>query len=261
MFYDEKETSFRITGVFRVKRDRGRLVPTSGRSFATLAYRIDGESRFFQGDARFTAKRKSTVFLPDHTSFFRKSVTREEIIAIHLKRLSGPEGTNEAQIVRVENETEELEQLFLRMLSEWEGALPGYYNRCMALLYTVFEKLEARNNPEKILVPAQITPGVAWIRKNFRDPSLTVAEAAKISFVSEVYFRRLYQKAFGISPLQDILRLRFDYAERLLRSGYHTTKEVSLLSGFSDVKYFRTAFTRRFGKTPSEFCREISEQI
>ena len=50
-----------------------------------------------------------------------------------------------------------------------------------------------------------------------------------------------------------LLELRFDHATRLLSSGYYTPKQVAALSGFSDVKYFRTAFTHRFGITPTAY--------
>ena len=47
-----------------------------------------------------------------------------------------------------------------------------------------------------------------------------------------------------------------EYAKELLRSGYYKTREIAEMSGFSDVKYFRTAFKKRFGITVGEFLTE-----
>jgi AraC-like DNA-binding protein len=47
--------------------------------------------------------------------------------------------------------------------------------------------------------------------------------------------------------------MRFEYAKDLLLSGYYQTKEVAIMSGFSDVKYFRTAFKKRYGVTVGEY--------
>ena len=43
------------------------------------------------------------------------------------------------------------------------------------------------------------------------------------------------------------------HAPQLLRSGYYTVEQVAKQSGFSDVKYFRTAFTKHFGCTPTQY--------
>ena len=85
-------------------------------------------------------------------------------------------------------------------------------------------------------------------------------KAAKACFINEVSFRRLYHKHFGLSPLQEILNLRFDYAKGLLQSGYYSDKDVARLSGFSDVKYFRTAFSRRFGLSPCAWRKVNSHE-
>jgi AraC-like DNA-binding protein len=56
-----------------------------------------------------------------------------------------------------------------------------------------------------------------------------------------------------------LLNLRFNYAKSLLRSGYYQIKEIALLSGFNDTKYFRVAFKRQFGITPNEYAARFSE--
>ena len=119
----------------------------------------------------------------------------------------------------------------------------------MALLYELFDALEEPQSN----VPQVIAPGVVLLKQSFRDSKLTIAQAAKSCFVSEVYFRRIYHQHFGTSPLQALLSMRFDYATQLLRSGYYTVEQVAKQSGFSDVKYFRTAFTKHFGCTPTQY--------
>ena len=255
MFYNEKDRTYRIIGVYRLARKKG-SVGAQECSFAALSHRIKGECRFSDGANSWEVRRGGTVFLPAGTPFHRECLSDEDIVAIHLQ-CTGEAVTG----IGVENETEALEPLFLRMLEIWEEGGPAAYNRCMALLYTVFERLQALKQPEWTSLPAVIAPGVRLIRARFRDPELTVSEAAGACFISEVYFRRLYRKAFGTSPLQGLLALRFDHARELLSSGYYGTEEAARLSGFSDVKYFRTAFTRRFGRTPAALRREAARGI
>ena len=155
---------------------------------------------------------------------------------------------NEIQFVR---NAGELEPLFQKLLTTWES---GDYNRSMGLLYQIFDELKRKEKDPS--VPVVIAPGVELLKKKFKDPQFSVAELAATCFVSEVYFRRVYRAHFGESPLQTVLNLRFDYACSLLRSGYYTQKQVAELSGFSEVKYFRTAFTKRYGLTPSAYAKK-----
>jgi transcriptional regulator GlxA family with amidase domain len=42
-------------------------------------------------------------------------------------------------------------------------------------------------------------------------------------------------------------------ALELLKSNNHTIADISLLTGFSSVAYFRQCFKEEFGVTPSEY--------
>jgi two-component system response regulator YesN len=80
-----------------------------------------------------------------------------------------------------------------------------------------------------------------------------ISELAALSGVSDTYFRRLFLETYGERPLDYLNRLRIGYARELLISGYYSTTEVALRSGFSDPKYFSTVFKRITGETPTEF--------
>ena len=181
------------------------------------------------------------MFLPANVAFRNQCDSPEELYIVHLLPLG-----QTPEDFQLYPDTRDLTPLFRKLYEAWQS---GRYNLCMSLLYELFSALET----PKVQLPPAIAPGVALLRQNFRDPELTVAAAAKACFVSEVYFRRVYRQHFGTSPLQDILQMRFDHATGLLRSGYYTVEQVARLSGFSDVKYFRTAFTRRFGITPTAY--------
>ena len=211
------------------------------RNFVGIGFRIRGGSTFSHGQKHFFAGTGSTLFLPADTAFRNCHSQPEELVIVHLL----PLGATPADF-QLYPATTHLEPLFRRLFSVWEG---GDYNRSMALLYEIFAALEA---PEEAL-PKAIAPGVKLLRREFKNPRLTIARAAEACFVSEVYFRRIYRQHFGTSPLQDVLQLRFDYTCQLLRSGYYTVEQAARQAGFSDVKYFRTAFTRRFGLTPTQY--------
>ena len=243
MFYNNEDCAYKLLGVYHVHRNP-RNVLTKARDRISFAYRIQGCSTFSFGETNIYAGNGSVVYLPKGVAFRNKSDRPEELLVVHLQSFGDSCGD-----YRILPDRQDLEPLFQNLLETWES---GDYNRSMQILYSIFGALQRSDQPEQT-VPSVIAPGVHMIRQGFRDPKLTVAQAAKACFVSEVYFRRVYKQHFGVSPLQDILRLRFDHAVNLLRSGYYSVEQVARQCGFTDVKYFRTAFARHFGKTPTQY--------
>lgn len=247
MFYNNRDNTYTILGVYHVIRPEFSEVQVQERSFSALAVRLRGESRFSVGNKSYTAKKHSILYIPSGLSYDRTSGS-EELVILHLQC----HGTDDDGFSLFD--AEDAEKLFLELYDIWTAADTAAYNRCMALLYRIFETIEKHTSAQTFSVPESIAPGVEYLYSHYRDPSLTVAELAKLCNFSEVYFRRIYRACFGISPLQDILERRFAYACTLLQTGYYTVKEVAARSGFSDVKYFRTAFSKRYGVTPSAYA-------
>lgn len=240
MLYTDSACAYKLLGVYHIHRSP-RNTETLPRKFVGIGHRVKGNCHFtFEGGSLFAGD-GTTLFLPADTAFRNQCDAPEELYIVHLL----PFGKTPTDF-QLYSDTRELTPVFRKLYEAWQA---GRYNRCMSLLYELFEALDTPKDP----LPTAIAPGVAMLRQNFRDPELTVAAAAKACFVSEVYFRRVYRQHFGTSPLQDVLQMRFDHATGLLRSGYYTVEQVARLSGFSDVKYFRTAFTHRFGMTPTAY--------
>lgn len=250
MFYSDPKLSWRILDVFYVER-KGREISEKDRVHTSLSYRLEGNSLFSTENGDCKAGSGSVVCIPSGLDYRRVTRSSEKLIVLHLS-CEGALGNR----IEIRNNAAALEPLFRKMHEVWESGEVSSYNRCMALLYRTFEELERSEAEGLAAVPAVIEAGVEEMMQHFRDPSLTVAALAEKSFVSEVYFRRLFHQHFGISPLQKILDLRFHHACRLLRAGYYTVQKAALLSGFSDVKYFRTAFKKRFGISPTTYARE-----
>jgi len=240
MQYTDPGCAYQILGVYHVHRS-ARDVYNLPRDYVAIGFRIQGNSTFSYDGGTFHATGGSTLFLPKGVAFRNCRHAPEELVIVHLKPFGDTPG-----VFRLYRDTGSLEPLFRKLHTLWES---GDYNRSMALLYEIFSLLEA---PES-QVPQAIAPGVMLLRREFKNPKLTVEQAAAACFISQVYFRKIYRQHFGISPLQGLLNLRFDYAAQLLRSGYYSVEQVARQAGFSDVKYFRTAFARRFGFTPTQY--------
>ena len=248
MFYNNDSLALTLIGVYRVEGDPREVVERERRHTA-ISLRIKGNSCIEAKDQQLELKDGTLAYFPSGVDYKRVTRDREEYIAIHFKDY----GNNGMKIETID-QCDRLIPLFEAMYTEWERGDAASRNRCMSMLYQIFEELSIFFDQKDIKIPESIGPGVEYLQKHFRTNDITISSLAALCHVSETYFRRIYVEIFGISPMQTLLDLRFDYAKSLLRSGYYQTKHVADMSGFSDVKYFRTAFKKRFGITVKEYA-------
>ena len=250
MFCVDENHAFALRDVFYVARSSYESENT-GRRHSALAYRIRGDCRYTCHGRRLEAKNASVTYIPAGVDYTQQC-GEEEMIVLHL-RAFGQE-PDCIQVLQL-SARGHVESLFRRLHRLWEEKGADHRFRCAAMLYSILAEVE--NSKQEIKEPQIIAPGAAYIRRHFRDAGFTVGKAAAACSISEVYFRRLYKAAYGMTPLEAVNGLRFAHAAKLLASGYYTAEETAELSGFSDVKYFRTAFRRHFGMTPGEYCRHV----
>jgi len=85
------------------------------------------------------------------------------------------------------------------------------------------------------------------------------AEVQKIGYSSS-YFRKIFKKSTGHSPISYFNHLRIEYAKRQIQQyyGVRSMQEVALSSGFSDPYYFSRVFKQYTGVNPLKYGKEIS---
>ena len=100
---------------------------------------------------------------------------------------------------------------------------------------------------------SKIQNSIEYILANYKKTDLSIKEIADRSFMSEVYFRKLFKAEYGSSPQKYIIKLRIQNAVGLISAGYYSLSEVAYMSGYSDYKYFSTEFKKAMGVSPSEY--------
>ena len=248
MFFNDPNRTYTILGVYHVTRSEHFDQMVLGRGYSSLGFRLRGSSRFRTANGIQNAESGSIIYIPRGVGYHRRSDGEEEMIILHLTCHS--EDDDEISILSCPD----AEMLFWRMFEAWESVKIGRYHRCASILHRLFETLELLHGNTHPKVPSAILDGVEYLLSHYRDSDLSITQLASLSHVSEVYFRKLYQATYGESPWQTVLRLRFDYAAECLTSGYYTVKEVAANAGFSDLKHFRTAFTKHFGISPTQYA-------
>ena len=256
MFYNNKNLGFSIRYVYKSKR-RTRTVFNSGRKITALSLRLSGYSIFEFQNKRMKAAAGSLTYIPPDVDYTLHE-GMDELIIIHLNAFGQNEDT--IQIINTQDSVLYAE-LFHQIYMIWESKCEGYANLCLSLLYKIFGELEKSETPHPCTHYDLIKDGVVWMRTHFQSPDVTVTATANRCGISEVYFRKLFKSAFGISPLKHIHQLRIRLAMTLLESGHYRISEISEQTGFRDQRYFASCFKKETGLTPTEYKANIQGDI
>lgn len=91
-----------------------------------------------------------------------------------------------------------------------------------------------------------------YIDQNFQR-KLLLGEIAQREGLSLTYLSHIFKEAMGMSFQEYLNQKRFEYACQLLFTTDRKILDISLSSGFSDVRYLNEAFFRQYGCTPKEY--------
>lgn len=150
-----------------------------------------------------------------------------------------------------------LAPLFRKLFTRWMAQDEGSYFECISILYKILAEMQKKNysynNHLKILKPA-----VDAILQGFLNTSFTIGGLAEMCNISESYFKRLFEKNYGIPPKKYIIRLKINHACNLLLQRRYTVTQIAEICNFSDVCFFSRQFKKYVGMTPSEFAKKYT---
>ncbi len=247
MFFENEIISFNILDVLTLKQDNVRM-NNSGRNFSALSFRLKADTVLISNGKEYEMKDNTIAFVPANLDYERVS-NADELIVIHFDIANHCEKNID---FFVPENKEKLKELFLNILQCWNKKETGYKFKCSAMLYEILA-LCYKENYKKENSDSKIRASVDYIKKNFKNTDISIKRIAEKSFISEVYFRKLFKKEYGISPQKYIINLRIQNAVQLISTGYYSLKEVAVLSGYTDYKYFSVEFKKQTGVSPSEY--------
>ncbi|MBN1674221.1 MAG: AraC family transcriptional regulator [Kiritimatiellae bacterium] len=155
----------------------------------------------------------------------------------------------------------------LRQLVELAEAVEGRVRRLrergtllllFAELVALCEEQHLRKLSESVDASPSAFAGVLseLQRPPFRFPGLT--QMAKACHMSRRAFTAFFREVTGMSPLRFANAARLSHANRLLRSGEHSVKDIARRCGYSGSQSFIKAYSTRFGISPGRAAGRAS---
>ncbi len=96
----------------------------------------------------------------------------------------------------------------------------------------------------------------AWIAEHYRQPA-PVAAMVKLSGLPERSFKRRFQQATGMAPLEYVHTLRLEEAKQMLEAGDAPVESIAAEVGYEDVGFFSRLFRRHVDLTPAQYRRRF----
>lgn len=91
-----------------------------------------------------------------------------------------------------------------------------------------------------------------YVKENYMK-TINIDEIADGVHLSPNYLRSIFRELEEVAVGEYITDYRFNKACGLLKERKYKVKEVSLMVGYENVSYFCSQFTKRYGKTPTEY--------
>ncbi len=249
MFFEKEMLLFHVLDVLELKQNNVSMMNV-GRSFHALSFRFCTNAILKTETFEYHMKDNVVSYVPAGLDYSRLAEV-DELIVVHFDTVNYH--TSHIEYFEAKN-PDTLAMLFRKILDCWHKKELGYKYSCSAILYEILAECYAQNYVPNIK-NSKIQNSVDYLLANYKKSDLSTKEIADRSFMSEVYFRKLFKEEYGISPHKYIVKLRISHAVELISTGYHSLSEVAYMSGYNDYKYFSAEFKKALGVSPSEYLR------
>ncbi|MGK2858139.1 MAG: GlxA family transcriptional regulator [Thermoanaerobaculia bacterium] len=95
-----------------------------------------------------------------------------------------------------------------------------------------------------------------WIAEHYHEAS-PVAAMVRLSGLPERSFKRRFQQATGMSPLEYVHTLRLEEAKQMLEGSDRPVEEIAFEVGYEDAGFFARLFRRHVNLTPSQYRKRF----
>ena len=95
-----------------------------------------------------------------------------------------------------------------------------------------------------------------WIAEHYHEPS-PVSAMVQLSGLAERSFKRRFQQATGMTPLEYVHTLRLEEAKQMLETSDHPIEAVANEIGYEDAGFFSRLFRRKVSLTPAQYRKRF----
>lgn len=99
-----------------------------------------------------------------------------------------------------------------------------------------------------------------FLRTNF-NRNISLEDLAELTGINKFYLIRVFKQQVGMSPIDFLIRVRMEEAQRLLIESNMAVSDISLVVGFQSPSHFSKTFREMNNCTPSQYRRQAYQSL
>lgn len=246
--------NLQILDIAKLKR-KSVSMKTENKNCIVISCRLSGESLFFYKNKTIVVKKGDLLYIP-YGSSYQQETKKEELICIHLT--SHSKLSNKIKI-STPSDPDHMCRLFEQCYNEFVQKKPHYEYQCMSLLYEILSYINIEKDNREAFGNPSFNLACEYLENHIYDADFSIGVLCQETKISRTYFNQLFKNFYNTTPQNYINTTRIERAKFLLSSKDYTNKEVAILCGFNDEKYFYTVFKKVTGKTTTAFLKSVSQ--
>lgn len=234
-----------------------------------LFYVTEGEGLFCTDEESRSIKKDQMVLVNPKVRHTERSSVEKQMnyIVLGIDNLQFHFGKEKEflpfQVFQLASHREEILPLLHTILAELEQRKHFHEEICqyyLCILLLQVQRITGQDftasapNP----IPYECEKAKSYIKNHFRE-SITLDSLAEVTHWDKFYFSHQFSGAYGISPINYLLKLRVEHSKHLLETTDYSVTQIAEASGFSSQNYFSQTFKKSTGMSPREYRKTFSE--
>ena len=240
--------------VYNITSQKHQLTNVKARPFYSLTYRKKGCAKINIDGKTIISKKDCITLTPKNRAYTTEILEETNMIAIHFDCLSDNSFTTPF-VIENSNKTE---HLFDEVFEKYSAKdTTGF--ECYSVLYKILAEIEAYFlKKEESKIKPKILKAKLEIEENFSDSNFNIDALVNKLQISPSYLRYEFKKAYSMSPIEYLSKVRQKNAMSILASDYYSIEDIAKKCGYCSTSYFIQVFKKNTGYSPLKYKEKFS---
>ncbi|MBQ8836608.1 MAG: helix-turn-helix transcriptional regulator [Clostridia bacterium] len=246
----------RIHGVYNVNFKDNHFAERKDRKVCALAYKACGKTEYICEQKSYIVDKNNVLLIPPQKPYAYNILELGTCIMVEFECNND---ISDFYLYRI-SDSKQIRSLFTEVSQLWAAKSNGYTLEILSVVYRILYSVCIGSNIDYSIQKKEtaLLPAVKYIQENYWRSDISNDALAHLADMSTVYFRKLFTKRYGVSPMKYISNIKIETAKNMLLSNNLTVSEIAEAVGFSSVYSFSRTFKKQTGLSPTEFLKKNS---
>ena len=247
-----------ITGIFSGESTVKATVKK--RNSHLLIYKVSGESVYYLRGGKIKITPGSVLYVPEGEDYSFEKISEGESLYYLVNFHADFEHGMSPMIISYDK-NDKILKTFKDMERRWRilGTLEADYE-IVSLFYHLLAKLVDSNKTVYLTQDqkGKIEPAMIYLEEHIYDAELKMSDLPRLCGMSDVMFRRIFNRRFATSPKKYIIQNRMQKAKMIFENGeFESVEQVAKDVGYDDPLHFSKCFKAIYGSSPTKFRKKM----